>query len=144
MTTRSKFFELERSQSDLPDRRYAAQCWLCLWAGEFMHPRAAREAFVAHECLSAVEGLPESAEPGWRTQAECRDGIDPEAFYDFDRYPEAIAACASCPVRSSCLHDALLDERNDALFWGVRGGLLPEERAVLVGIQREAESDGQS
>jgi WhiB family redox-sensing transcriptional regulator len=45
---------------------------------------------------------------------------------------EAKAVCSSCPVRSSCLAEALAHRDG----WGVFGGLTAEERARLLRKQR--------
>lgn len=68
--------------------------------------------------------------PSWQKDGACR-GILTDKFYS-DREPETEAAakrvCAGCPVRESCLADAL--ERRDQ--YGVWGGLNAKERMLLV------------
>lgn len=43
---------------------------------------------------------------------------------------KARAVCAGCPVRLDCL-ECTLNEEADGERYGLRGGLLPSERAVL-------------
>lgn len=49
-------------------------------------------------------------EPGWEDRAACRT-VDPAAFYlapgKSRVRPDGVAACAACPVPSSCLVDAV-------------------------------------
>ena len=57
----------------------------------------------------------------WERQAACK-GMDVGLFFDHEEdqsepAPEALAACARCPVRDSCLDEALRFEP-----FGVRGG----------------------
>ena len=40
----------------------------------------------------------------------------------------AVAVCRRCLVRSACLADAELHEQRDGFQFGIRGGLLPEQR----------------
>jgi WhiB family transcriptional regulator, redox-sensing transcriptional regulator len=71
----------------------------------------------------------------WRNQAGCMD-IDPEIFYPLDLDPTGPAVtaakriCGACPVRSTCLADALAVE-DPARRWGVSAGLTPDERSAL-------------
>jgi Transposase and inactivated derivatives len=66
----------------------------------------------------------------WRSQAACRTA-DPELFFpSADNGPAyagqvaaAKAICAGCPVRVSCLDEAL-----ERIPFGIAGGLTPEER----------------
>lgn len=67
---------------------------------------------------------------GWRDRAACR-GVDPETFFptahDGPVYTAQVAVaksvCAGCPVRASCLDEALV-----RIPFGIAGGLTPEER----------------
>jgi WhiB family redox-sensing transcriptional regulator len=61
----------------------------------------------------------------WAARAACR-GADTEIFYPTtpDEEAEALALCATCPVRAQCLEDAL---RNREIY-GIWGGTTPEER----------------
>lgn len=70
----------------------------------------------------------------WRRDAACV-GEDLVLFYgpDGERRPEreareekAKTVCAACPVRTSCLEDALIP--GSTRQWGVRGGMTAEER----------------
>ena len=70
----------------------------------------------------------------WRSSAACTT-VDPNLFdpalYDMrhggkeQAVAEALAVCASCPVRQQCL-EALFDDK-----WLILGGTTPEERARL-------------
>jgi hypothetical protein len=77
------------------------------------------------------------ANPGgttWRHQAACRIGVDPELFFPvatsgtaYDaQVAKAKAICGRCPVRTSCLEEALL-----RIPGGIAGGLTEEERRRL-------------
>lgn len=69
----------------------------------------------------------------WQLQGVCR-GMDPEIFYpsvaarrDFNRpHPQAIRACAVCPVKDECYLHALRKE--DYGFWA---GTTEQERRKL-------------
>jgi hypothetical protein len=65
------------------------------------------------------------------------------AFYGSEPTVEAIAACASCPVRVECLDEEL--ERRPPLdeIQGYRAGLTAEERRGLL-VTAEAEVDARS
>lgn len=74
------------------------------------------------------------AVPDWRTDAACRH-VDPEIFFPLDDgasapdHPAnaaALAICAPCPVRVSCLLYAL-----GALPYGIAGGLTAAQRRDL-------------
>jgi hypothetical protein len=70
----------------------------------------------------------------WRDLAHCR-GVDPELFFPVAesgpshdaQVAVAKAVCASCPVRESCLADAL-----SGLPHGIAGGLTAAERRNLI------------
>lgn len=85
--------------------------------------------------------------PDWRTRAACRaDGVSPDAMFpdsDKERIKEARIICAGCPVRRSCLRDAINSGDNQ---WGVRAGLTPEERRAVkkeLNRRRKAAEEGQ-
>ena len=64
--------------------------------------------------------------------ASCR-GMQ-ELFFDPAQGAHAVQVCKGCPVRLSCLRDAI-DEMFTAddgrpIAWTVRGGLLPWRRAL--------------
>jgi WhiB family redox-sensing transcriptional regulator len=61
----------------------------------------------------------------WTARAACR-GADTEIFYpaSHDEEAEALALCATCPVRAQCLEDALRNRETH----GIWGGTTPEER----------------
>jgi len=70
--------------------------------------------------------------PDW-SRAACLD-VDPELFFP-DRksdaaYDYARTKCATCPVVSACLDDAMADEGSVSTGYrhGMRGGLTPVER----------------
>jgi len=61
----------------------------------------------------------------WTARAACRD-LGTETFYPTapDQEAEALAICATCPVRAQCLEHAL---RNREAY-GIWGGTTPEQR----------------
>ena len=76
--------------------------------------------------------------PSWHAQAACQDETA-ELFYEVfhesaqDRVHRQGAAkrvCATCPVRTVCLEDALADTIDDQAE--VRGGMTAEERRTLL------------
>jgi len=73
----------------------------------------------------------------WHHQARCA-GRPVEDFYPHPGHTEAaeqaLAVCAACPVRTPCLDEEL--ERAPAEQWGIRGGMLPQDRAALVRRRR--------
>lgn len=70
----------------------------------------------------------------WRQEAACRD-LDTAIFFPEteDETAAALAVCATCPVRESCLEFALVTRQED----GVWGGLTETERRRLRRRQRE-------
>jgi WhiB family transcriptional regulator, redox-sensing transcriptional regulator len=68
----------------------------------------------------------------WRRRADCR-GCDPDVFHpdprDYAATKAAKAVCRECPVRRSCLEEALSEPQTFNL--GVRGGLTFHQRARL-------------
>jgi WhiB family redox-sensing transcriptional regulator len=80
-------------------------------------------------------GSPDVSE--WVLDAACA-GSDPEAFFPTPGVSVAAVAkqvCASCPVRTECLEDAL--ERGE--YYGVRGGLSAQARRRLAKQRRAAD-----
>ena len=74
-------------------------------------------------CGTGFEPLRGTALGGDDPRPAC-ESVDPELFHDPAYRREAKRACLACPVRESCLRDALeSDER-----FGVWGGLDPAER----------------
>lgn len=74
-----------------------------------------------------------AAEPGraWLLHAACiAEGFDPDSMFDTSRQgeEEARAVCLSCPVRRSCLRDAIATGDTEH---GMRGGHTPKERRSL-------------
>lgn len=77
----------------------------------------------------------------WHRHAACA-GTDPELWFpafgesahDNPRVLAAKAICGRCPVARECLVAALREERDlsHKLRHGIRGGLMPRERARLV------------
>lgn len=71
----------------------------------------------------------------WRDQAACL-GMDVNIFYQDVKkggdaqYKDARSICNSCPVRISCLEDALHNEIPSETF-GMRGGLSAKQRIKL-------------
>lgn len=82
-------------------------------------------------------GLPEQPADDWVLDAACA-GMDPELFYVSITvrggaripHPDAIAACASCPVRGDCLADDLAIAPFDR--HGLRGGVWETDRRMDV------------
>jgi WhiB family redox-sensing transcriptional regulator len=73
--------------------------------------------------------------PNWDA-AVCLKVNDPELWFEEGSGPglsdgahQAVALCWTCPVRQDCLADALRWETGQR--YGIRGGLLPSERAKL-------------
>ena len=66
----------------------------------------------------------------WQDRAACAGDRDPDAWFasgcEAEARAHARAVCVRCPVRRDCLTDAM--ERDDQ--WSIRGGVLPEERAL--------------
>ena len=72
----------------------------------------------------------------WREVGRCK-GVDPEVFYpedDEDPGDEAKAICAMCPVRETCLEQAIVAREKI----GVWGGYTARERRRLVRQRRRA------
>ena len=61
----------------------------------------------------------------WTARAAC-EGVDTELFYPVapEQEAEALAICATCPVRAQCLDAALRDREQ----YGIWGGTTPEQR----------------
>jgi WhiB family redox-sensing transcriptional regulator len=77
----------------------------------------------------------------WTERAACA-GRDLSTFYLEGRLPKVLKAlwtakakrvCADCPVRSSCLAEAMRVELQ-CYRYGIWGGLTPEERAELAKV----------
>ena len=70
----------------------------------------------------------------WRRGAACRH-YPTWLFYEetIDAERECQLICSGCPVRAQCLQQALVEEGAAPAIdrYGVRGGLLPNERAKL-------------
>lgn len=78
--------------------------------------------------------------PDWHASALCAQ-TDPALFWPGvgESTAPAKRICRRCPVRESCLADALADAAADRLGygrWGVRGGLSELERAAMVHERR--------
>jgi len=69
---------------------------------------------------------------GWRTSAACQ-GVDLETlFSDKPGTQDRVASiCRGCPVRLTCLDDALRYEGDSYMRWGVVGGLTTIQRRAL-------------
>lgn len=77
-------------------------------------------------------GLTSPRGADWRDTAACRaDGFDPDLMFP-DNSTVGIAkakqVCMACPVRVTCLRDAIQAGDDQ---WGIRGGMKPEERRRL-------------
>ncbi|GAA1455723.1 WhiB family transcriptional regulator [Nocardiopsis tropica] len=84
--------------------------------------------------------------PAWHANAACQDE-QAELFFEVfreasqdrrARQERAVAVCASCPVRTQCLDDALADAVDAQSE--VRGGLTAEQRRTLLREAADAES----
>ena len=78
----------------------------------------------------------------WRDRAAC-NGLPVAWFYPENRgekpHPQAVRACARCPVRDDCLETALQEERHARWYAsGYRGGMTPRKRRVVV-VERQDE-----
>ncbi|MBV8161442.1 MAG: WhiB family transcriptional regulator [Acidimicrobiia bacterium] len=64
-------------------------------------------------------------EGAWTKSAACR-GVDTETFYPATpaEEAEALAVCATCPVRAQCLDHAIHNRE----MYGIWGGATPEQR----------------
>ncbi|HYU84146.1 MAG TPA: WhiB family transcriptional regulator [Kribbellaceae bacterium] len=68
--------------------------------------------------------------PGWERMGECRSIADDSWFPDewqTDRKAEAVDRCSWCPVRRSCLANALAEGEE----YGVWGGTTEAQRLAL-------------
>lgn len=67
----------------------------------------------------------------WRSRAACKD-VSFDVFFP-EKYRQspttARRICAACPVRMSCLEEAMRVE--DTWRYGIYGGLTPTERGEL-------------
>lgn len=72
----------------------------------------------------------------WRDQALCRE-TDPDEFVPDVCHPgivaELKAICGRCPVKQTCLTEALAEENGMSaqLRGGIRGGKTPRERHAM-------------
>ena len=71
----------------------------------------------------------------WRQDAACRD-LDTAVFFPEtdEEAAQALAVCATCPVREACLEFALVTRQDD----GVWGGMTETERKRLRRRRQEA------
>lgn len=68
----------------------------------------------------------------WHDDGACRY-VDPELFFpDGTADPRAIAICEACPVKQTCLEDALADPRR----MGIWGGTTNSDRDRMRGTGR--------
>lgn len=68
----------------------------------------------------------------WQEHAAC-EGVDVELFYPVTSDPtpatrEALRICAGCPVRDTCLAEAVARGER----YGIWGGTLPDQRGVAL------------
>lgn len=90
--------------------------------------------------------IPAEPRRGWHEQAACRDSHRPDDFYpdshgDAETPPgHVIAACASCPVRASCLAAAItaIPAQLDRLgsIWGSTPAQRTQLRHTAPGLER--------
>lgn len=71
----------------------------------------------------------------WRQEAACRD-VDTSVFFPEtdEEAAAALALCATCPVRESCLEFALVTRQDD----GIWGGMTETDRKRLRRRRQEA------
>ncbi len=81
--------------------------------------------------LSAVVPEPTS----WQADAACHD-VDADLFFSLDEreQQQALAVCASCPVRRECLEHAIANGEHYGIWGGTREG----ERRRLMRDHRAA------
>ena len=71
----------------------------------------------------------------WTLRAKCR-GKEDEFFPDGADQKRVRAVCASCPVRTVCLAEAL----DNRIEWGVWGGMTERERRQLLRQRSDIDS----
>ncbi|MEL4358328.1 MULTISPECIES: WhiB family transcriptional regulator [unclassified Luteococcus] len=71
----------------------------------------------------------------WTLMARCR-GMEDALFPEGKDQKRARAVCLGCPVRSTCLAEAL----DNRIEWGVWGGLTERERRQLLRQRPEVKS----
>ena len=64
----------------------------------------------------------------WVTVALCKQAAPDELFVKGAEQHKAKQVCASCPVRTECLAEAL----DNQIEWGVWGGMTERERRALL------------
>jgi hypothetical protein len=82
---------------------------------------------------SKAGALRRRIEPGWQANGACADTADPDAWFPAhsappDEIAEALATCAGCPVRRSCLAAGLLGRE-----YGLWGGATETQRDAALG-----------
>lgn len=111
-----------------------------LWGDHTIpEPRAGRETFDgnAYGHTPAIAPLDFVIEREWLDESACADMMDlfersADTRVTATSVREAKAVCASCPVRSACLDDAMASESGGHQHrWGIRGGLTGKERGDL-------------
>jgi hypothetical protein len=80
---------------------------------------------VLNKILAAPMPRPDRTRNLWRLEAACA-GMDVNLFVPANRgaepHPDAVAACARCPVRDDCRNDTLTDDHT------FRGGMTQQQR----------------
>ena len=64
----------------------------------------------------------------WATAATCQQGAPDDLFVRGAEQHKAKVVCATCPVRTECLAEAL----DNKIEWGVWGGLTERERRAIL------------
>ena len=64
----------------------------------------------------------------WSSKAACRSSEPDQLFVAGADQHKAKAICATCPVRTECLAEAL----DNRIEWGVWGGMTERERRALL------------
>jgi hypothetical protein len=79
--------------------------------------------------MNSATRIIDDVEPDrWRDKAACRDHVTLD-WIEPNARDTALCreVCGRCPVRSQCLHTALVSGE----AWGIWGGLTPDERAEI-------------
>jgi hypothetical protein len=91
---------------------------------------------------SKAGALRRRIEPGWQADGACVDTDDPDAWFPArtappDEIADALALCAGCPVRRSCLAAGLLGGE-----YGLWGGTTEAQRdTALDDLNADAQVD---
>ena len=75
----------------------------------------------------------------WRRDALCL-GTDTSRWFPGRNQPATthLQLCRACPVRQECLDDELALMRQGVASFGIRGGLMAEQRHAVIRAERVA------